>query len=186
MERNLLSFDELLVKVNGKLNITLEEKAKAESINMPAIMIKKFDEEALFWQSLFTAIEEYKHWCEIEDAPAIENLTTGPRITVDNEGIERWNFDNAISATDMVNSPVHYATGRLEQDGFGESMETIDYIYDKLTPDEFRGYIKGNVLKYVSREGKKNGDEDLHKVAFYLNYFLYHKKTDGSKELSEK
>ncbi len=84
---------------------------------------------------------------------------------------------------DMVNSPAHYAAGRLEQEGLGESIETLDYIYDKLTPEEFRGYIKGNVLKYISRENRKNGDEDMHKVVFYLNYLLYHKKTDGSKEL---
>lgn len=43
----------------------------------------------------------------------------------------------------------------------------------KLTPEEFRGYCLGNVLKYVSRAGKKdNGQEDLAKAAWYLTKAL--------------
>jgi len=43
---------------------------------------------------------------------------------------------------DNVNSPSHYTFG---------DIETIDYIRDKLTGDEFVGYCIGNVLKYISR-----------------------------------
>ncbi|MCF1614642.1 DUF3310 domain-containing protein [Tetragenococcus koreensis] len=60
--------------------------------------------------------------------------------------------------SDNVNHPNHYQG----------DIETIDYIKDKLTDEEFRGFIKGNVLKYVSREGLKNGDEDLKKANWYL------------------
>ncbi|MDN6724750.1 MAG: DUF3310 domain-containing protein [Tetragenococcus halophilus] len=62
-----------------------------------------------------------------------------------------------------VNHPNHYTQG---------DIETIDYIKDKLTDEEFRGFIKGNVLKYVSREGLKNGDEDLKKSDWYLNKLI--------------
>ena len=41
--------------------------------------------------------------------------------------------------TDMVNSPSHY-----QLDGF----EAIDIIKAALTPEEYRGYLKGNALKY--------------------------------------
>ncbi|MDN6363659.1 MAG: DUF3310 domain-containing protein [Tetragenococcus koreensis] len=61
--------------------------------------------------------------------------------------------------SDNVNHPNHYTQG---------DIETIDYIKDKLTDEEFRGFVKGNVLKYVSREGLKNGDEDLKKANWYL------------------
>ena len=74
---------------------------------------------------------------------------------------------------DMVNSPSHYTKGQYE---------VIDVIKDWLTPEEFRGYIKGNTIKYVSRERYKNGDEDLFKTIFYLNYLMNHKKSDGRKE----
>lgn len=61
---------------------------------------------------------------------------------------------------DNVNHPNHYTQG---------SIETIDYIKDKLTDEEFRGFIKGNILKYISRERLKNSDEDLRKSNWYLN-----------------
>lgn len=60
---------------------------------------------------------------------------------------------------DAIN-PSHYKTGQIE---------CIEYIEDKLTPEEYRGYIKGNVLKYITREKHKNGDEDLRKAKWYLD-----------------
>lgn len=69
---------------------------------------------------------------------------------------------------DNVNHPSHYTQGNIE---------CLDYIEDKLTDEEFRGYIKGNVLKYVTREGLKNGDEDLKKAEFYLHRLI--KKLEG-------
>lgn len=72
---------------------------------------------------------------------------------------------------DMVNHPNHYTMGQYE---------VIDVIKDWLTEEEFRGYIKGNALKYVSRERLKNGDEDLKKTIFYLNYMVNGKKSDRS------
>lgn len=58
-------------------------------------------------------------------------------------------------ATDPVNSPPHYRTG---------GVETIDFIEAKDL-----NYRLGNVIKYVSRAGKK-GDpiQDLEKAAWYL------------------
>lgn len=65
--------------------------------------------------------------------------------------------------SDKVIHPSHYTSGKIE---------TIDYIKDQLTDEEFRGYIKGNILKYVSRERHKNGNEDLQKAKFYLDFLL--------------
>lgn len=61
---------------------------------------------------------------------------------------------------DMVNSPPHYTTS---------SIECIDAIRAALTPEEFRGFCKGNALKYIWREKHKGGDQDLAKAAWYLN-----------------
>lgn len=65
-----------------------------------------------------------------------------------------------ISEPDMVNRPPHYTTS---------SIECIDAIRAALTPEEFRGFCKGNALKYVWREKNKGGDQDLSKAAWYLN-----------------
>lgn len=62
--------------------------------------------------------------------------------------------------SDNVNHPQHYTNG---------GIECIDAIKESLTADEFRGYVKGNVMKYLWRERHKNGDEDLKKAAWYLN-----------------
>lgn len=64
---------------------------------------------------------------------------------------------------DPVNHPQHYNTGRIE---------VIKIIEDQLTDEEFRGYIKGQVLKYITRERHKNGLEDLKKAAWYLNRLI--------------
>lgn len=63
---------------------------------------------------------------------------------------------------DSVNHPSHYQG----------DIETIDYIKDKLTAEEFRGFCLGNTLKYTSRARLKNGDEDLRKARNYIDYLL--------------
>jgi len=63
--------------------------------------------------------------------------------------------------SDTINSPSHYAAG---------GMEPIDYLKLKLTPEEFAGFCKGNVIKYLSRAKHKNGEEDLKKAAFYARF----------------
>jgi hypothetical protein len=62
---------------------------------------------------------------------------------------------------DPVNHPAHYTHG---------GIETIDFIQAKLTPEEFRGYLKGNILKYGSRLGHKDNDmQDAGKLGWYTN-----------------
>jgi hypothetical protein len=36
-----------------------------------------------------------------------------------------------------------------------------------LTPEEFRGYLKGNVIKYAMRQGKKQDSDDSNKAKHY-------------------
>jgi len=62
------------------------------------------------------------------------------------------------SKYDNVNNPEHYASGKVE---------CIDAIESALTPEEFRGYLKGNIMKYVWRERKKSGVESLRKAEWY-------------------
>lgn len=47
-------------------------------------------------------------------------------------------------------------------------IEAIDAIRAALTPEEFRGFCKGNVLKYVWRERYKGGDGDMGKALDYI------------------
>lgn len=73
-----------------------------------------------------------------------------------------WNISNdMVTGIDAVTSPTHYTTGEIE---------CIDAIRSALTEEEFRGYCKGNILKYTWREKLKGGDEDLKKAKQYLKF----------------
>ena len=62
---------------------------------------------------------------------------------------------------DMVNSPSHYKTGKIE---CIEAMEAM------LTDEEFIGYLRGNTFKYLWRfRNKGKSYEDLQKAQWYLN-----------------
>lgn len=63
--------------------------------------------------------------------------------------------------SDPINHPEHYTQGEIE---------CIDAIRAALTPEEFRGYCKGNVLKYVWRERSKGQNESLRKCIPYINW----------------
>lgn len=71
--------------------------------------------------------------------------------------------DHNLHFFDPVEKPVHYAAG---------SVECIDAIEAQMTPEEFRGYLKGNVVKYLWRERKKGGKESLKKARWYLNKLI--------------
>jgi len=59
----------------------------------------------------------------------------------------------------MVNSPPHYNEG---------GIECIDAIEASMSQEAFRGYLKGNMLKYLWRYEHKGGKEDLDKANWYL------------------
>ena len=71
--------------------------------------------------------------------------------------------DHNLHFFDPVEKPMHYAAG---------SVECIDAIEAQLTPEEFRGYLKGNIAKYMWRERKKGGKESLKKARWYLNKLI--------------
>ena len=57
---------------------------------------------------------------------------------------------------DKIDKPKHY------QGKFG--LEAIEVVRNFMTTEEIRGFYKGNTLKYILREAKKNGLEDLKKA----------------------
>lgn len=66
---------------------------------------------------------------------------------------------------DVVNHPNHYtkwANGKIEM---------WDWLELGLTEEEFRGYLKGNILKY-QRYQMKGGCEDLNKMKAYVDRLL--------------
>lgn len=68
-----------------------------------------------------------------------------------------------VKIRDAINHPMHYAD---------RDIEVIDYIQDNMSVNQFRGYLEGNVIKYISRYKKKNGLQDLLKCRWYLNKLI--------------
>jgi hypothetical protein len=67
----------------------------------------------------------------------------------------------AAREQDNVYNPQHYKQGKIE---------CIEAIQSALTEEEFRGYCKGNAMKYIWRERHKGGKESIEKAAWYLDY----------------
>ena len=66
--------------------------------------------------------------------------------------------------TDLVNHPPHYTQG---------GIECIEAIQAALTQDQFRGYCKGQVIKYIWRaEHKGNPVEDMRKANWYMQWLI--------------
>ena len=70
----------------------------------------------------------------------------------------------AEHAADNVNNPAHYGKGKIE---------CIDYIEDFLTKEEYIGYLRGNIAKYLHRWRYKNKQEDLLKAQWYLDRLVH-------------
>lgn len=68
------------------------------------------------------------------------------------------------SLQDPVNKPDHYNVG---------AIEAIEAIKASMPEVEFRGYLKGNLMKYVWRYDYKGKPvEDLRKARWYLDRLI--------------
>jgi hypothetical protein len=82
-------------------------------------------------------------------------------------------FEQAPEAFHPVERPKHYAFG---------GIEAIEGIEASMSTEAYRGFCKGNVLKYVWRYESKNGLEDLEKAKWYLNQLIFALETDQERE----
>ena len=65
---------------------------------------------------------------------------------------------------EAVNHPPHYTKG---------GIECIEAIKASMTKEAYKGYLKGNVLKYIWRyEDKGKSVEDLKKAQVYIGFLL--------------
>lgn len=69
---------------------------------------------------------------------------------------------------DVANLP-HYAELKIQP---------IEYMRANFSKEEFRGYLVGSVLKYISRFERKNGVEDLEKAKVFLCWLI---ESEGKK-----
>jgi hypothetical protein len=70
---------------------------------------------------------------------------------------------------DIVNNPTHYQ---------GE-VECIDAIKSSMSKQQYIGYLKGNIIKYIWRFERKNGLEDLKKSEWYIQRLIKEINNNG-------
>jgi len=97
-----------------------------------------------------------------KQAPAIEPKTVDDLMEVYVEmsqaELESYMLDD--EEEDAVNSPDHYNTGNIE---------CIEAIEESMSSVAFKGYLKGNCMKYLWRYDYKGKQvEDLEKAGWYL------------------
>ena len=96
-------------------------------------------------------------------APAIEKQATGLDAwmkAAHDEASEAWDKE----VEDVVNNPDHYNTGNIE---------CIEAIEESMSSEAFKGYLKGNCMKYLWRYDYKGKPiEDLEKAQWYLAKLL--------------
>lgn len=51
-------------------------------------------------------------------------------------------------------------------------IQPIEIMKANFTPEEYKGFLQGNVLKYLLRHKYKNGMEDLQKARIYLSWLI--------------
>ena len=60
---------------------------------------------------------------------------------------------------------------KVDESHYSGTIQPLEFMQANMTKDEFVGFLKGNVIKYVSRAGKKKGSDmksDIKKAERYL------------------
>ena len=123
-------------------------------------------EGAVREKTWFTPVEEdgcKDGVCPVPWVKAVDMLMDSEFLTQDRNSNFPGKNPVFTAPQDLVNHPPHYTDGKIE---------CIEAIEAQLTPEEFRGYAKGNIAKYLWREKHKGGTESLKKARWYLNLLI--------------
>ena len=72
------------------------------------------------------------------------------------------------------------ASSKTKPSYYKGEYDLISHLYDIMTHEELRGFLKGNVIKYIDRYQDKNGIEDLNKAREYSGRLIeFEKKLKG-------
>lgn len=77
--------------------------------------------------------------------------------------------EQAMETAANVNHPQHYCSS-------DNGIECIDAIEASMTVEQFKGFLKGNIEKYLWRYENKGGVEDLEKARWYLERLIQYVK----------
>lgn len=104
-------------------------------------------------------------WLNANERGTIVRFCTNEETCIvnsDNEGEVEMRTDALEKIEDSAINPAHY-----QVEGIPEAIDIMDHL---MTPEQFEGFLWGNIMKYAYRYGRK-GDkaETAGKIAWYAN-----------------
>ena len=123
-----------------------------EKTGLEAWMKAAHDEDADLWED--EEEEDIDHYDMTTEKGRQEVWELFSKVNQDDD-------DDYEDEHDVVHNPAHYNTG---------SIECIEAIEESMSSVAFKGYLKGNCLKYLWRYDYKGKQvEDLQKAQWYLS-----------------
>ena len=132
-----------------------------------SVLIKSCKDSQLWYNNYIGCVFEVIEYDALTKVYWVQAVTG--RNIVYEEDCEPWELSEVTKphhtrGSDPVERPSHYTAGNIE---------CIDAIKAATTQDEFEGFLRGNVLKYLWRCNlKSNKTEDLNKARWYLNRLI--------------
>ena len=118
-----------------------------------------------------------------EDGPAVEyadgskmwyfngnrHREDGPAIIHHSGHSEWWVEGNPLTKVQWLNRNKEGSDYQVGGSHYAiQYIQPWDYMEACMSEEEFKGYLRGNVIKYVSRYDKKGGLQDIDKALHYL------------------
>ncbi|WAX15171.1 hypothetical protein EF326P1_00039 [Enterococcus phage EF326P1] len=72
-------------------------------------------------------------------------------------------FEESKHDSDLIDNQIHYTVNGLQP---------IEILKANMTPEQYYGFLLGNLQKYISRHEYKNKVEDLRKAKTYLCWMI--------------
>ena len=124
------------------------------------VKVRHFEPEPKAKPTVVVATDEEKakQYGKIETEPVVTDTASTGVSVADGKPMDTMN--------DAVHHPQHYTLPGL-------TVESVDVIRAVLTPEEFKGWCKGNALKYSLRAGRKDPakeGQDLAKAGVFLSW----------------
>lgn len=158
----------LIIKNHGKFSTILLLGPLEKHTNQVKIMTKSgpmYADQRLLTYGLHVKMTRYVETVSVEDFKRVIEAVEAA-LGINLPRVEATGEDEAKAVTspgndDPVNHPTHYTSG---------GIECIDAIRASMTQEEFKGFLKGNAMKYLWRYRLKGKPaQDLEKAGWYLS-----------------
>lgn len=101
----------------------------------------------------------------------LSNVITYPEVTPE----EREAMETLAKQLEAVADKALASTRQVGGDHYRQkTIQPWTAMESWMTREEFEGYLRGNVIKYIARYKDKNGIEDVYKARHYLERLTEH------------